>query len=316
MTSPEHVALAIELAKRICSDGTIDCQLFCVEVGARKPASGELSREPFYQLPKRQILSFEADDAEAQRLQKKFGPDTGIEVVPCALGAKIGVADLYLTRNPKCSSLYEPNKELISRYPRLDVALPERIVQVQTTTLDAVTEARAWDRIDFVKMDVQGGELDIVRGGARSLADILAIVGEVSFSPIYLGQPLFGDISAALTMAGLEFHGFIQLGGMARTTTRSDQAQVLWGDGLWLRAPETLDKDQAARLAVLATLYGRLDVAEVAMRRVGGPIGDWFVNSITPTPPSALATFLQRAWRKAGRVMQSVISRTAGGKSD
>jgi len=316
MTSADYIALAIELAKRICNDAEVDCRLFCVEVGARKPPSAELSREPFYRLPVRRILAFEADELEAQRLQTQFSSDTDIEVVPSAIGAQIGIADLYLTRNPKCSSLYEPNKELISRYPCLDVALPERIVQVRTTTLDAITEARNWSRVDFVKMDVQGAELDIIQGGQRGFSGVLAVVAEISFSPVYLGQPLFGDISAALTSAGLEFHRFVHLGGMARTTTRSDQAQILWGDGLWLRAPETVDIEQTARLAVLATLYGQLDVAEVAMRRVGGPVCDWFVNSITPMPPSALTTFSQRAWRKVGRVMRSVISQIAGGKSD
>jgi hypothetical protein len=40
-------------------------------------------------------------------------------------------------------------------------------VRVQGTTLDAYVEAQGIARIDVLKMDVEGAEIDIVRGGLR-----------------------------------------------------------------------------------------------------------------------------------------------------
>ena len=39
--------------------------------------------------------------------------------------------------------------------------------------------------IDFIKIDVQGGELDVFKGGSKTLKNVLKIVCEVEFIQHY-----------------------------------------------------------------------------------------------------------------------------------
>lgn len=76
-----------------------------------------------------------------------------------------------------------------------------RQVAATTMTLDSIPEIQA---IDFLKIDIQGGELAAFRGAARHLARTAVVQTEVSFVNLYDGQPSFGEIDAELRK-----HGFI-----------------------------------------------------------------------------------------------------------
>ena len=91
----------------------------------------------------------------------------------------------------------------------------EREIQVDTVSLDYFVKAANIDRIDFIKIDVQGAELEIFRGGERSLKDVVAIVTEVEFEPIYVGQTIYEDVSIYLREQGFAFHKFLGLAGRA-----------------------------------------------------------------------------------------------------
>src|SRR5207248_2510884 len=58
------------------------------------------------------------------------------------------------------------------------------------------------DRVDFIKLDTQGSELDILQGAGFLLDDCLGLQLEVMFSPLYEGQPLFADVDTYLRSRG------------------------------------------------------------------------------------------------------------------
>ena len=78
-------------------------------------------------------------------------------------------------------------------------------VEVDTRTLDSISEIA---QLDYLKIDVQGGELVIFRNGKARLGAAVAIQTEVSFMPLYQGQPVFGDIDLALRALGFVPHMF------------------------------------------------------------------------------------------------------------
>ena len=61
-------------------------------------------------------------------------------------------------------------------------------------SLDTFCKDEQIERIDLLKMDVQGGELGILQGARQLLAQkkIAVIYSEVFFVPMYQNQPLFG----------------------------------------------------------------------------------------------------------------------------
>ena len=59
-------------------------------------------------------------------------------------------------------------------------------------------------QVDYLKLDVQGGELDALRAATRVLGDVLAVHVEVEFIPIYLSQPPFDDVFRFIVAAGFD----------------------------------------------------------------------------------------------------------------
>jgi FkbM family methyltransferase len=150
--------------------------------------------------PHVRLIGFDADAAECQALSATA--TGGVTYVAAALGAAPGPAKLYVTREPACSSLYPPDPELIAERPELACTALASVVDVELTTLDIWGAESGVGAVDVLKLDTQGSELDILRGGERLLGSVRALEIEVELNPIYRGQPLFGDIDRHLRERG------------------------------------------------------------------------------------------------------------------
>ena len=78
----------------------------------------------------------------------------------------------------------------------------ERMIEVETKRLDDIQEIQA---CDFLKVDVQGGDYDVVAHGTRVLERTLFVHIETEFSCIYSDQPLFPEIDG-FYQPGLRIH--------------------------------------------------------------------------------------------------------------
>jgi FkbM family methyltransferase len=85
-----------------------------------------------------------------------------------------------------------------------------RPIKLRQRTLDSVT--RDFDRVDFIKIDVQGYELEVLKGGQQTLAKAQAILVELSLIEINQGAPLLAEALSFMNAVGfvaydiLEFH--------------------------------------------------------------------------------------------------------------
>ena len=82
-----------------------------------------------------------------------------------------------------CSSLYEPNEELLDFYNGFKVAKLKEKKEIETITLDDFINKEKIEDIDFIKIDVQGAELDVLKGATNTIKNVLKIVCEVEFIP-------------------------------------------------------------------------------------------------------------------------------------
>jgi FkbM family methyltransferase len=109
-----------------------------------------------------QLIGFDADAAECRALNER--PEEGaVQYVAAALGAAPGPARLYLTREPACSSLYPPDPELAAEKQELACTTLVSAVEIELTTLDLWAAGAGLQSADFIKLDAQGAELDILR---------------------------------------------------------------------------------------------------------------------------------------------------------
>jgi len=239
-----------------------------LEIGG-VPLGGEA--EPFHDLleifPGSRVIAFELDRELCERLNAEARP--GLEFFPVALGRTEETRTLYETVAPMCYSLYEPNERLIRLYQNLEVAYLKSTSELQTVSLDDFTARHGIESVDFVKIDIQGAELEVFQGGGNTLKDVVLMVSEVEFVPIYVGQPLFGDVCAHLDANGMMFHKFLGVAGRAlRPVVVSNNpnapSQHMWSDAVFVRnvqeVPE-LSLPKLLKMGVLAYLYGSPDLA-------------------------------------------------------
>lgn len=88
-----------------------------------------------------------------------------VEVVPIALGASEGVARLNIPLKNRGS--YGFGLSHLGAPAERWHAVAEELVAV--TTIDAVAAALALDRVDFIKADIEGWELSLLRGAEETL---------------------------------------------------------------------------------------------------------------------------------------------------
>jgi len=238
-----------------------------LEIGARPVAQRRESFHPLLDVfPGSRILAFEIEEKLCRELNERAPP--GLRYFPVALGCKEETRALYETVHPMCTSLYRPNEELLALYNAMEVSILKSIGSVETVSLDYFVKHNGVGRVDFIKIDIQGAELDVFRGGVATLADTLAIVSEVEFIPHYIDQPLFGDVCKFLAEQRFQFHKFLGLAGRALkpfvVNNRPEFAiQHMWTDAMFIRDVRdlpALSGDELLRMGTLAFLYFSPDV--------------------------------------------------------
>lgn len=179
-------------------------QCVYLDVGAR----GGLSKKwrALYRFDIIVPVLFEPDPEEAAKLRRSMPKAV---VNQTALADSEGEATLYITRDPGCSSLLEPLPDLAQRYGRDDFEVAREIC-VKTSRLDAMREGIP--QPDFIKLDVQGLEMQILSGGRETLDKVLCAEVETRLVPHYRGEALFPELYAFMKENGFGLVAFRPLG--------------------------------------------------------------------------------------------------------
>jgi hypothetical protein len=195
-----------------------------------------------------------------------------------------------VTAEPGSSSLYPPDTELLDRRDGLGAMAPRGTEPLATTTLAAWAREAGVEAVDVLKLDVQGAELDILRGAGALLDGVRALDLEVEFAPLYRGQPLFADVDAYLRERGfslwrlreLTHHGLRGAGaaGGAREVQRfagwelrhaSGGGQLFWARAVYVAgavADRAADDPWREHLADAVAAWA-LEIDDVAQAALG-----------------------------------------------
>lgn len=146
------------------------------------------------------IISFEPQRAAFQTLQSKAQADVKWTVINAALGDSEGKCDLNISRNSVSSSLLKALPEILKFEPGIE---PVALESVRVSTLDNFwhTEQLESETI-FLKLDVQGYEMAVLRGAKKLLPRCKGIQVEMALAPSYSGQNLIGDTITVMYQAG------------------------------------------------------------------------------------------------------------------
>lgn len=148
------------------------------------------------------VYCFEPDEEECNRL--RAGAPSGVQYIASAVGRVSGVATLFEAKLPYSSGLYKTRMEYFGRFLNRDngVTVAERTVAVKS--LDDIVASENIDHLDFVKLDAEGAELDILEG-ARVMMEKGSLVGvltEIRLHREINGSPPFADLDTFLRDRG------------------------------------------------------------------------------------------------------------------
>ena len=171
------------------------------DVGANIGQSISRYRDNF---PNCFITSFEPNPEIFSLLEKNWGDVSGITLNPIALSNNIGHASFYATRVSEASSLLAPTERLIklSSEHKYDY----QTINVPTVTLDHYCQEKNINKIDVLKLDVQGFELSVLQGAETLLQEgkVTMIYSEVTFAETYMNQTRFIDLVSYLNKFNYE----------------------------------------------------------------------------------------------------------------
>ena len=250
------------------------------------------------------VTGFEPIPEERERLIRTH---PGRRYLPYVVGD--GSRRIFHTcRYAPCSSLYEPDQDVLQRFSGMSGAY-EVIGRQEVTTvcLDTLSELGG---CDFLKLDVQGAELDVFRGARNLLADVLVIQVEVEFVPFYRGRPLFAEIDLFLRECGFMLHKLVDVCGRPYQPFRvpnklaQPMSQILWADAIYIPAFVRLDSLPPERLCVLATilhdLFGSIDlcahVLQLYERHTGLPLRHLYLKRFEHEGEFNVAPVTIRTW--------------------
>lgn len=217
------------------------------------------------------VYCFEPDEEECSRLAAEAPPQ--IKYIPTALGRKSGEAILYESKLAASSGLYKTRMDYFGRLVNRDngVVVDERVVA--TKSLDDVMTKYGIGHVDFIKVDVEGAELDVLKGSEIALRSnrLLGILSEIRLHEEINGSPPFATLDAFAQERGFRLYNihvtrqsravlpYPQLGDYRlpsgeRFFAYTSHGQVQDGDALYFRDLFTVENCPPIRILKLCAL--------------------------------------------------------------
>ena len=226
-----------------------------------------------------EYIGFEPDDRSYQKLIQEFSINSNYKFYNFGLWSKNGTIDINLCKEPKVSSFFIPNEQIINNFKN-----PERfnIVKKEKVKVSRLDDVKL-KNVDFIKLDIQGGELEALKGADKTLDKVLGCEVEVEFLDLYENQPIFQDINKHLISKNFIFIDFISYNRWERKKYEG-YGQLIFADALYLKSPEKLfnfrriDVNYIIKYIAICLLYNKLDLADKAYEIFQQEYGKDFID--------------------------------------
>jgi FkbM family methyltransferase len=179
--------------------------------------------------PKAMIYSFEPIPQCFQALKKNIANIEGMAAFNVGLGDFTGELDFEVNTHSMSSSFLKMTETHKSAFPE---TLSSTVTKLKVEKLDSFIEKIEVVKPLLIKLDVQGFEEQVIKGGENMISLASIIIIETSFKILYEKQPLFDDIYFLLKK-----HGFIYAGSFDQLKDPLTGA-TLQEDSIFIRSQE------------------------------------------------------------------------------
>lgn len=162
-------------------------------------------------------------------------------VIKCCIFDREGIKPFYIYRKSACSSLFPVDYQQISKYRnRKDIHDFDctSVINVPCIRLDTVLADYDNTKFNYIKIDTQGADLNVVRSLGKYIENIIAIHIELYFVQFYQSISLFNEAESYL-----KSKGFLLFSGLRKPNP-------VFGDFLFLRdsAKDTPEYDMILKI--------------------------------------------------------------------
>jgi FkbM family methyltransferase len=259
-------------------------------------------------------VGFEPDPAECERLNREAASeDPRIRFLPHALAGGEAEVTFYEANWPPASSIYPPNEDFLRRFPFASQLLGVK----EERRIDAISLDRAcgsedvWP--DYLKLDVEGAELQVLEGGEQATRNTLVLDLEVEFAPLRVGQPLFAEVDSYLRGRGWSLLGLRRVhwrrSAGLDSRGRGYGGQLTQADALYYNASVVeagMSPISMLKLLLILAAYRQSDLA-LALVRAPGPALDELsaderseLEALALNRPNSLVRMARRVARRLG----------------
>lgn len=170
-----------------------------IDVGAYY---GHVAKSLNYLFPKAKIYVFEPVKENCEIIEKRISSNN-VLLAKCGLSDKEEAVKFYKYDNPALSSILSVNYD----NNKFKSAKQIDLITIKTDTLDNFFKDKKIKGNVLLKIDTQGTELLVLKGGKNLLRKISIIHLETSFEEFYSRQFLFSDIYTFLINYGFKYYG-------------------------------------------------------------------------------------------------------------
>ena len=170
------------------------------------------------------IMAFEPQPVCKSVLESVLATVRNGRLIAAAVGAAPGNVEFNCTGNSKMASVLAPKQGIEKSYQSGDYAIREKVVVPVMRLDDAVPPGT---NVGLLKLDVQGYEMEALRGAPRVLTETRALLVEVNYVPHYKGAVDFDTLHRFLGDAGFRLHGI--------SAPFLDKNKPLWADAMYVR---------------------------------------------------------------------------------
>ena len=227
-------------------------------------------------------IGFEPESVALKRLDSRAtSPWRMVKFLPFGVSGSGGYKKLYIPKDPSAASILEHNNQIGVKFAKPQFFELDRIEEIETQTLDESTKIAGVGAIDYLKLDIEGAELEVLKNSSSFTENLLALKTEVSFVEFRKGQPLANNVDAFLKTKGFVLMDFIEPANWRKegyiihphTSNESppySRGQLMHGDYLFFRAPEALTghPKSLVKLALISMAFGYFDNAKMILDHI------------------------------------------------
>lgn len=255
------------LASRILPQLLKDDPMIVVDAGAS--GAGEYTRWNSL-FPNVRVHAFEPDEDETRRMAANAQHHADhVEYSTTCLGRDEKNRPLYVLKERFNASFYEIDMEHYHRKKAYRDGKPIR--QTETFALDHIShvDSVSLDTYfkdkgkypDYIKLDIEGAELELMQASPLSVACAVAISVDVIFHADWIGAPVFADIDAYMRQNGFALYDFRSMKRNFQFDSPTEfydefgrrEGQAACGDAIYIRDFQTAKQPRPPFKTLLKT---------------------------------------------------------------